>query len=401
MDRLRLRAELVAAGCDGFLVVARSSREPAMAAWVGPVHLGPVVLASRADLDEIHLLPLSPLDRGEAQASGLAVLDAVTGGGVQDECRNRWTVAARNALEQAGLTGGTVALAGSLDAGDLLLMARELEGCGISLVPGDLFLARAKRRKSKQDLDEILRVSAVSDRGFREIAASLVEATIRDGELHLDGAPLRIGDLRRRLHMLFASEGLSQPDGSLITPAEEGAVPHNTGKNDRIVRTGESLVVDLFPAGRLFSDCTRTFCVGEPPAFLTRAHATVREALQRATEACKVGVAGFTLQKLACEVFSRAGYATLLDDPEIRSGYLHGLGHGVGWEVHELPHFRDEPGADGVLEEGDIVTLEPGVYDAGLGYGLRLEDLVRVTEGGVEVLTRLPYDLDPRAWMGE
>ena len=73
-------------------------------------------------------------------------------------------------------------------------------------------------------------------------------------------------------------------------------------------------------------------------------------------------------------------------------------GHGVGLEVHEPPHFRDEPGEEGVLQVGDLVTLEPGLYDPDEGWAVRLEDLVHLTKEGARNLTPLPYDLDPRAW---
>ena len=73
-------------------------------------------------------------------------------------------------------------------------------------------------------------------------------------------------------------------------------------------------------------------------------------------------------------------------------GFFHGLGHGVGLEVHEGPYMGLLPG--GPLVAGDVVTIEPGCYDPAIG-GVRLEDLVLVTEDGCEVLTRFPYDLEP------
>jgi Xaa-Pro aminopeptidase len=79
-------------------------------------------------------------------------------------------------------------------------------------------------------------------------------------------------------------------------------------------------------------------------------------------------------------------------------GYVHNLGHGVGFELHEAPTFRKANGAEGVLRTGDVFTLEPGLYDAEAGYAIRFEDLCALTEDGLENLTPLPYDLDPRAW---
>ncbi len=93
-----------------------------------------------------------------------------------------------------------------------------------------------------------------------------------------------------------------------------------------------------------------------------------------------------------------AGYATPLTRPDATTGYVHGLGHGVGFELHEYPSFRETSGPEGVLESGDLFTLEPGLYDPEAGWGVRLEDLCCLTDGGLVNLTPLPYELDPRAW---
>ena len=88
----------------------------------------------------------------------------------------------------------------------------------------------------------------------------------------------------------------------------------------------------------------------------------------------------------------------MVREPATTTGYVHGLGHGVGFELHEYPSFRREAGEEGVLEVGDLLTLEPGLYDPEAGWGVRLEDLVYLGPDGPESLTPLPYDLDPRAW---
>jgi Xaa-Pro aminopeptidase len=77
---------------------------------------------------------------------------------------------------------------------------------------------------------------------------------------------------------------------------------------------------------------------------------------------------------------------------------VHGLGHGVGFELHEDPSFRETAEEEGLLEVGDLLTLEPGLYDAEAGYGVRLEDLCYLSAEGTVNLTPRPYALDPRAW---
>jgi Xaa-Pro aminopeptidase len=139
---------------------------------------------------------------------------------------------------------------------------------------------------------------------------------------------------------------------------------------------------------------TRTFVVGEPPEELVEYQRLVCEALERTLEACKPGVAGRDVYAVACEIFDAAGYPTGLHKQPgqvLKDGFFHGLGHGVGLEVHEQPWLSRYPGE---LAEGDVVTLEPGLYRSGYG-GCRLEDLALITGDGAENLTDYPYDLAP------
>ena len=185
-------------------------------------------------------------------------------------------------------------------------------------------------------------------------------------------------------------------------------MPHSAGSDGRPLRAGEPLIVDLFPRGAwrerplMFADCTRTLCAGEPPPALARAHAAVLRALAAARSLAAPGARGWDLQEAVCLTFEEAGYATPLRQPGTTIGYVHNLGHGIGYELHELPIFRKVAGAEGVLAEGDVFTLEPGLYDPAAGYGVRLEDLCYLgPDGLLEVLTPLPYDLDPRRWIHE
>jgi Xaa-Pro aminopeptidase len=110
-------------------------------------------------------------------------------------------------------------------------------------------------------------------------------------------------------------------------------------------------------------------------------------------------VRGFDLQEAVCRHFQDLGHPTPVSHPGTEVGYVHNLGHGVGHELHEYPSFRKEAGVEGVLAVGDVIAVEPGLYDPEAGWGVRLEDLLVLgPEGIAEDLTPLPYALDPRAW---
>jgi Xaa-Pro aminopeptidase len=139
---------------------------------------------------------------------------------------------------------------------------------------------------------------------------------------------------------------------------------------------------------------TRTYVVGQPSDEVEEWYRLVKDALDRSTAEVKPGINGRRLFELVCELFQDAGYRTQLDKQPgevLEDGFFHGLGHGVGLEVHELPSMG-RTGHD--LVAGDVITIEPGLYRAGYG-GLRLEDLVLVTADGYELLTDYPYELHP------
>ena len=398
----RLDELLDRASCRVLVVVAGSSRDPYLAPFVGETRLGPAVLiAPRGAAPRLAFL--NPLDRGEAAASGLQLLDpealdvarwaregSATGGFLAKVvCR---------ALQLAQLGPGRAALAGSFKAGTVHEACEHLAADGWSFAAGEPLVAAYRKRKNAEQLAGIRRAAAATVAAFRRVAEQLAAAEVRRGQLWLGGGRLRIERLRRTIARVLAEHGLEQPDGNIVAAAEEGAVPHNSGRDERVLEPGESLVVDIFPKDRLFADCTRTFCVGEAPEPLARAHSSVLGGLRTARDRARPGVRGWALQEAVCAHFSAAGYPTPITDRGTTRGYVHGLGHGVGFECHEYPSFAEQAGEEGRLEVGDVVTLEPGLYDEEARFAVRLEDLFAVGEDGLENLTPLPYALDPRAW---
>ena len=406
----KLSAWLEELGCEALLVLAPSAQDSDLAPFLpGPAHLGESLLVLPRGAPP-RLGFLTPMEREEAAATGLALLTPA------DLDVSRWSselpdpayflsqVAGR-ALELCGVAPGRVALAGHGPAGTIQAACAALSREGWSWVPGNALMTAARQRKEPAELAGLRETSEATCNAFRAVARLLAAATVsEDGGLWLEGEPLRVARVRAEIARVLAGvgDGYEQPRGNIIAPAEEGAIPHCSGTPDRVLRAGESLVVDVFPKGRLFSDCTRTFCVpfpGQPPSeALRRGHAAVREALEEANLRSRPGVRGWEVQEAVCARFEAAGYPTPISEPGTTRGYVHNLGHGVGFEIHELPTFKKASGAEGVLREGDVFTLEPGLYDPEARWAVRLEDLHHLTEDGLELLTPLPYDLDPRAW---
>jgi Xaa-Pro aminopeptidase len=397
-----LEGELADLVCPALLVLGPSAREPDLAYFCGPVHLNRALVLARPGARPV-LAYWTAMERGEATATGLPLMtpEELQVGQLYREMPDpvlRPAVVVERVLERLGVAPGRLAVAGSGPAGELARLFERLGGKGFRPVPANLVMARLRKTKTAAQVAQVRRAAAGTCAALRRVAQLLAAAGERAGCLWLGAERLTVGHLRRAVAETLAPLGLDQPEGNILAPAEEGALPHSPGSDGRVLRPGQTLVVDLFPRGDLFADCTRTFLLGAAPPAVAAAHRAVAAALTAAHRSVAPGVRGFTLQEEVCRVLAAAGFRTPLSHPDTTTGYVHGLGHGVGYELHEYPGFGKLAGAEGVLAVGDVLTLEPGLYDPVAGYGIRLEDLVYLGPDGPENLTPLPYDLDPRRW---
>jgi Xaa-Pro aminopeptidase len=172
---------------------------------------------------------------------------------------------------------------------------------------------------------------------------------------------------------------------------------HNLGSGP--LRTGQPVIIDVFPRDRVtlyHGDCTRTVVHGDIPEEIRQMHAAVVQAKTAAIAAVRAGVTGESVHRATAEAIQRGGFQMGLPDddaPESCCAMIHGTGHGVGLDVHEPP-LLDGGGPE--LVAGDVLTVEPGLYRKDLG-GVRVEDMVVVTQDGCENLNRLPESLQ---WSG-
>ena len=207
----------------------------------------------------------------------------------------------------------------------------------------------------------------------------------------LDEAPLTSERLHGEVRALWIANGC-EGETPIIAGGAQGADPHELGRGP--LRAGEPIVCDLFPRHaqlRMHADLTRTFCVGDPPADVARWHAVTREVVHDIVLAMRPGASSRGLHELMCERFRDAGFSSdMFEVPGAEARCPHGMGHGVGLDVHESP-WCGRGGAE-ELVAGDVVTVEPGLYREGYG-GIRLEHTVLVTDDGAEVLDGFPLDL--------
>jgi Xaa-Pro aminopeptidase len=187
------------------------------------------------------------------------------------------------------------------------------------------------------------------------------------------------------------------PETAIVAHGAQSASGHEEGHGP--IDRGGIVLIDIWPrdkASRCWADMTRTFVAGgeAPPAELQEYWELTRASLAAVMPMIKPGAVCREIHAASCEPYEAAGKPTVrTKEPNtaLEEGYYHGLGHGVGLEVHERPNLGR---SDERLIAGDVVTVEPGCYRPGFG-GCRLEDLVLVTEDGCEVLTDFPYSLSP------
>ncbi|MFQ5654764.1 MAG: M24 family metallopeptidase, partial [Planctomycetota bacterium] len=246
-------------------------------------------------------------------------------------------------------------------------------------------------RRAVKTPEEILRIEAAQE-ATEEVMLDAIEqirrTEIRGDELHLDGETLTAERLKMRVRKLLLERGYNVGE-IIVAPGDQGCDPHNTGSGP--LRAGETIIIDIFPRhieNRYWGDMTRTVVKGEPSSELRKLHAAVEKAQRVALEEIGPGVRGADVHRKVSESLEMDGFATTCTNGTWK-GFFHGTGHGVGLDIHEAPRLsKNGP----VLEEGMVVTVEPGLYYPGLG-GVRIEDLVVVTADGCRNLNRASREL--------
>jgi Xaa-Pro aminopeptidase len=223
--------------------------------------------------------------------------------------------------------------------------------------------------KDEQELARMAYAAAVADASLAEVLPMLDQGrTEHEVALALDTAMRRLGAEDRAFETIVAS-------------GPNAAKPHARPTN-RPIRAGDAVVVDFGAAYDGYrSDMTRTFFVGgEPSGVMARVLEAVSGAQEAGVTAVRAGVTGGDVDRVCRQSIADAGFG---------AAFEHGTGHGVGLDIHEAPSVA--PGATAILRAGAVVTVEPGVYLAGVG-GVRVEDTVVVTEDGCRPLTCFPKD---------
>lgn len=342
------------------------------------------------------ILVTYPMERDEALASGWKVLlaDEFDATRIFRESEGEGEAYAEffsTMLRRLG-SGPSLALFGNVPVHLYLGIARGLEQRGWILAnrAGEDLIQLARKRKEPWEIDAI---RSVGER--TEIVVDAVRALLRT-----DGTrgTLTLGDLKRLVTSEISRLGMVEDHETILSQGRDAGVPHSRGDAAAPLRLSLPVVLDIFPMDRVsgyFFDFTRTFCIGPVPDELRQIHHDVLEAFTLARTTLRPGMTAASLQDLVCAFFESKGYPTSRSRPGTLEGYIHGLGHGVGLDIHERPSFSLNPANTDRIEEGDVLTIEPGLYFPDRQIGVRIEDTFVVTASGAETLCRSEYGLSP------
>ena len=391
---------------DAILVTGPGQHNPAMVYLTGGGHL------TNADLIKVRgkdaVLFYNPMERDEAARTGLQTrnlaeyrlneLQKETGGDLIKAMARRYKVM----LAEMGLTTGRVALYGRGEIGMnfAIFSALQAELPGLTLVgeSSNSVLMQAMSTKDSPEIERIRRMGQITTAVVGETAEFLTSHAVKNDILvKADGQPLTIGEVKQRINLWLAARGADNPEGTIFAIGRDAAVPHSTGTASDPLRLGQTIVYDIFPCesgGGYYYDFTRTWCLGYAPDPVQALYQDVLDVYHQVTAAMTAGSHCPIYQKLACDLFEAKGHPTIQTDPAILSGYVHGLGHGLGLRVHERPWFGSNADDDDRLMPGSVFTIEPGLYYPEKGMGVRLENSAWVRpDGHIEVLADFPFDL--------
>lgn len=269
--------------------------------------------------------------------------------------------------------------------------ALEDEGIAVSLLRGQQAAFPGRLIKNAEELRFIAIAQHAATAAVRRARQILRESVPSPaGILLWQGRTLTSERLREEMETVIRARGCASDDGLIAAGGRQAACPHESGHGP--LRAGEAIVLDVFPrhqASGYWGDLTRTVMKGRPrnPRILAM-YKAVLATQQLIFARIRTGLTGASLHQLALDSLAEKGFP-LDTTPGHEKGMFHGLGHGVGLAIHEEPRLSLR---GGLLEDGNVVTVEPGVYDPAIG-GIRIEDTVVVRPDGPQFLAPCPRTL--------
>jgi len=269
-------------------------------------------------------------------------------------------------------------------------LADRLRRLSLRVVPSLQAFFPEREIKSQDEVREIARAQRAAEAGMEAAIAMIRESRISRGWLYQGTAKLTAETVRERIVAAAMRHGCLASH-TIVACGEQGCDPHEEGHGP--LRAHQPIILDIFPRSQksgYWGDITRTIVKGKAREPIKALYAAVLAGQSMALGQIRAGARGDAIHQTILDEFELRGFQTGAQNGRMQ-GFFHGTGHGVGLEIHELP--RLSPRGRAPLRAGHVVTVEPGLYYSGLG-GVRLEDLIVVSETGFRNLTRFPKFLE-------
>ena len=249
-----------------------------------------------------------------------------------------------------------------------------------------------RRTKDGQELAWLEEAQQITEKAMLMACQTVARAAAdTNGMLQHEGQPLTCERLQKMISAYLLEHDYSNPHGSIVATTPDTADCHERGSGP--LKTGEAVIIDIFPQSNTThycGDCTRTVVHGTPSDEMKKMHAAVIAAKAAATNATRPGASADEVHGATKAAIAQHGYRFARGEVSDAPVMPHGTGHGIGLEVHE-PILLDDNGGELLLNE--VLTIEPGLYSRIHG-GVRVEDMVVVSEEGARSLNRLPEGLN-------
>jgi Xaa-Pro aminopeptidase len=271
-----------------------------------------------------------------------------------------------------------------------LFTAEELRKTGIDVVPvEELIMTKERAIKGVQEIEYVRKAQRACEHAM-EIAITVIKESSVKGNCLMDNGKVLTSESVKAYIEHALIDACCTCDGGepIVACGKRAADPHFAGSGP--IYANQAIIIDIFPRLKLeryFADMTRTVAKGEPEKALKDMYVAVKHAQEAALALLKAGVTCKEVHNLVCDIFEERGYETIRKGS--KKGFIHNTGHGVGLDIHEKPSVGDN---DYELRAGNVITIEPGLYDPEVG-GIRLEDMVLVLKNGCENLTKLEKKL--------
>jgi Xaa-Pro aminopeptidase len=400
IDRLMKEADL-----DALLVLGPAAHNAPMTYFTGLAHLSEGFLLKMSGKKAIHFH--YPMEREEATATGLETKDIYTDYDFPAllEQSNKDSNQAQVLLFEKVIADykihGRIGISGMVEFGHWLrtidILRHRLPN--VEILGENVLrsvIAQARVTKDETEIERIRAMGRITTAVVGDVAGFLTSHSVKDGYLvNREGEQLTIGDVKHKINLWLAMRGAENPKGSIFAVGRDAGIPHSAGTDSDPIPVGQTIVFDIYPCeagGGYFHDFTRTWCLDHAPNDVLQIYEDVLDVYETVYSTIKPNTPCRDYQIQTCELFEAKGHPTILSNPMTSDGYVHGLGHGVGLDIHEGPNLHTR--FDDILLPGSVITVEPGLYYPDRGLGVRIEDTAWMRPDGVlETLVEFPKDL--------